>query len=119
MDEETKLVTVFYTRKDAIMGVAKSILDDAAIEYEATNEIMPGGMKIMVRPEDEKEARDLLKDVKEMPDADTEEVDSKYTSGPSYYVPEGVVSDSNRYSSLGIIVFVIIVILLTAYFVRC
>jgi hypothetical protein len=125
MEEETKLVTVFFTQKNAVIGLARSILDDARIEYETTNELLheipygSGGMSIRVRSEDEEEARTLLKDVVDTPE--TEETDSSYTEEPSHYLRDqgDVVSESTKYSSLGIFVFVIIVILLVAYFVRC
>ena len=120
MEQDTKLVTVFHTRKDAIIGVAKSILDDAGIEYEATNPSGFGGMEIIVHSEDAEEAKKLLEGIG-IADDETEEKDSSYTDEPSEYLPKpgDVVSDSTKYSSLGIFVFVIIVILLAAYFVRC
>lgn len=118
--QDTKLVTVFHTRKDAFIGVARSILDDAGIEYEATNPSGFGGMDIIVRSEDAEEAKKLLEGIGVAVD-ETEEKDSSYTNEPSEYLPypRDVVSESTRYSSLAIFVFVIIVILLAVYFVRC
>ncbi len=118
--QDTKLVTVFHTRKDAIIGVAKSILDDAGIEYEATNPSGFAGMEIIVRSGDAEEAKKLLEGIGVAVD-ETEETDSTYTDEPSYDTPnkKDIVSESGRYSNFGILVLIIIVLLLAYYFVRC
>jgi hypothetical protein len=119
-EQELKLVTVFSTDKDALMGVARSLLDDAGIEYEATNPYRSAAMDIKVRYKDEAQARSLLKGIGEET-GEEEEIDSSYTEEPSHYMPvrESVVSESGRYSFLAILSFVIIVMLLAYYFVRC
>ena len=75
------LVKVFETGHEGIVALVKSILDDAQIPYLATGEgikdlfgvgvigtgfnPITGPVSFSVLPEDEEQARDLLKDVKE------------------------------------------------------
>jgi len=75
------LVTVFASGNKAVIGVARSILDDAGIEYLVKNEgvedlfgvgvlgtgynILTGPIELQVLEENEKEARELLKDLSE------------------------------------------------------
>jgi hypothetical protein len=80
-DPNLELVTVFTTGDPADVMVAKSLLDDAGIEYFAKDEgvqdvfgagrigsgfnVMAGQVEIQVRPEDEDSARQLLLDLDE------------------------------------------------------
>ncbi len=80
-DPNLELVTVFTTGDPADVVVAKSLLDDAGIEYFAKDEgvqdvfgagrigsgfnVMAGQVEIQVRPEDEESARQLLLDLDE------------------------------------------------------
>jgi hypothetical protein len=75
------LVTVFASGNKAVIGVARSILDDAGIDYLVKNEgvedlfgvgiigtgynIITGPIELQVLEENEKEARELLKDLSE------------------------------------------------------
>lgn len=119
-EHDINLVTVFTSHKDALIGVAKSLLDDAGIEYEATNPYGSGATRIVVRSEDAEEAKSLIEGIG-VGSEETEETDSSYTDEPSFSIPDrqNIVSESTRYSNLGILVLVIIVILLAFYFVRC
>ena len=67
---DVELVTVLTTGNDAVIPVAKSLLDDAGIEYLAKNEGFHGlfpvsrfRVEIQVRQDDEEEARQLLADL--------------------------------------------------------
>ncbi len=75
------LVTVFETGHDGVIAVVKSLLDEAQIQYLAQGEgvqdlfgvgvvgvgfnPVTGPVQFKVMPEDEKYARELLKDVVE------------------------------------------------------
>ena len=90
LDKE-KLVTVFKTGHEALIAVAKSMLDEAEIKYLIKNEgvqdllglgvfgtgfnPLTGPIQIQVLPEDEETAREILKDVEasESIDEETEE----------------------------------------------
>ncbi len=79
--EDETLVTVLSTGNHGIIAVAKSILDDAGIEYYAKNErtedliglgvfgtgynTVIGPIEIQVLEENAEEAKTLLKDLKE------------------------------------------------------
>lgn len=79
--EYVELVTVFETGNKAIIAVAKSILEDAEIKYFVKGEGIQdlfalgsfgigsnpliGPVKIQVRREDEEDAKNLLKDLRE------------------------------------------------------
>jgi hypothetical protein len=81
MSAESRLVTIFTTGSPALLGIARSMLDDAQIEYLVKGEelqnlfglgsagtgynVMVGPMEIQVNPEDEVQARQLLADVHE------------------------------------------------------
>lgn len=67
---DVELVTVLTTGNDAVIPVAKSLLDDAGIGYLAKNEGFHGlfpvsrfRVEIQVRQDDEEEARQLLADL--------------------------------------------------------
>jgi len=75
------LVTVFASGNKAVIAVARSILDDAEIDYLVKNEgvgdlfgvgvlgtgynILTGPIELQVLEENEKEAKELLKDLSE------------------------------------------------------
>ena len=79
--DNERLITVFATGNKAVIGVAKSILDDAGIKYFAKNEgienlfglgvfgtgynILTGPIELQVLEENENEAKELLKDLSE------------------------------------------------------
>jgi hypothetical protein len=79
--DDEKLVTVFSTGNHALIAVAKSLLDDAGIEYYAMNERTEdliglgvfgtgynpviGPIEIQVLEENAEEAKNLLKDLTE------------------------------------------------------
>jgi hypothetical protein len=79
--KEQKLVTIFSSGKHALIALAKSILDDANIEYYAKNERTEdliglgvfgtgfnsaiGPIELQVLEEDAEEAKKLLKDLPE------------------------------------------------------
>ena len=79
--DKEKLITVFSTGNDALIALAKSILDDAGIGYFAKNEgvenligvgvlgtgfnPVTGPIELQVLEEDEAEARKLLENISE------------------------------------------------------
>ena len=79
-EDHENLVTVFETGNEAIVGLVKSMLDEAKIRYLAQGEgvqdlfgvgvlgtgfnIVTGPVVFQVMPEDAEYARELLKDVK-------------------------------------------------------
>ena len=79
--DKEKLVTVLATGNEAIISLAKSILDDAGIQYFAKNEGVEnligvgvlgtgfnpviGPIELQVLEENEKEAKELLKEIDE------------------------------------------------------
>lgn len=87
--QDEKVVTVLATGNHGVIAIAKSILDDAGIEYYAKNEqtedliglgvfgtgynAVIGPIEIQVLEENEEEAKNLLKDIKESEDASEEE----------------------------------------------
>jgi hypothetical protein len=67
---ESELVTVLEARDLAIVALAKSILDEAGIEYVAKGELpmeqlAVGPMEIQVDKNDAEQARDLLADLED------------------------------------------------------
>ena len=67
-DEWVDFVTVMTTRDHSELMVAKSLLEAAGIEYFARNEeveamIATGPVELQVHPDDEEEARELLRDL--------------------------------------------------------
>jgi hypothetical protein len=69
-EEWVEFVTVMTTRDHSELALAKSLLEAAGIEFFARNEevealIAAGPVELQVRPEDEEEARDLLRDLEE------------------------------------------------------
>jgi hypothetical protein len=80
-EDKERFVTVFASGNKAIIAVAKSILDDAGIEYFAKNEgvedlfgigvvgtgynILTGPIELQVVGKNKKEAKELLKDLSE------------------------------------------------------
>jgi len=63
-------VTVLFTRDHSELAIAKSLLEGAGIPFFARNEeveslIAAGPVEIQVRPEDEAEARNLLRELNE------------------------------------------------------
>lgn len=76
-EEHDLLVTVLATRDPALIAIAKSLLDDADIQYlakgEATNALFGGALtgfnptaslvQIQVHRDDAADARELLKDL--------------------------------------------------------
>ncbi len=80
-EDHENLVTVFETGNEAIVGLVKSMLDEAKIRYLAQGEgvqdlfgvgvlgtgfnIVTGPVVFQVMPEDAEYARELLKDVKD------------------------------------------------------
>ena len=91
LDKE-KLVTVFKSGHEALIAVAKSMLDEAEIKYLIKNEgvqdllglgvfgtgfnPLTGPMQIQVLPEDEETAREILKDVEASEGIDEEPEDN-------------------------------------------
>lgn len=87
LDKE-KLVTVFKSGHEALVALAKSMLDEAGIKYLIKNEgvqdllglgvfgtgfnPLTGPMQIQVLPDDEETARELLKDVEASESVDEE-----------------------------------------------
>jgi len=70
--EWVDFVTVLVTRDHAELALAKSLLEGARIAFFARNEgvenlIAAGPVEVQVRPEDEAEARELLRDLNERP----------------------------------------------------
>ncbi len=68
--EWAEFVTVLLTRDHSELAIAKSLLEGAGIPFFARNEeveslIAAGPIELQVRPEDEAEARDLLREVNE------------------------------------------------------
>lgn len=74
-DEHAGPVTVFESNDPALLAVAKSLLEDAEIEFNVAGESMaslyPGGAagpfglsRIQVPGEDAEEARELLKELR-------------------------------------------------------
>lgn len=88
LDNE-RLVTIFKSGHEGLIALAKSILDEANIEYLIKNEgvqdlvglgvfgtgfnPLTGPIQIQVLPEKEVEARELLKDLKESEESPNEE----------------------------------------------
>jgi len=88
LDNE-RLVTIFKSGHEGLIALAKSILDEANIEYLIKNEgvqdlvglgvfgtgfnPLTGPIQIQVLPEKEEEARELLKDLKESEESPNEE----------------------------------------------
>jgi RNA polymerase subunit RPABC4/transcription elongation factor Spt4 len=67
-DEWVDFVTVMTTRDHSELAVAKSLLEGAGIEYFARNEeveslIAAGPVELQVHPDDEEEARELLREL--------------------------------------------------------
>jgi len=87
LDKE-KLVTVFKSGNEALIALAKSMLDEAEIKYLIKNEgvqdllglgvfgtgfnPLTGPIQIQVLPEDEVTAKEILKDVEASEEADEE-----------------------------------------------
>ena len=87
LDKE-KLVTVFKSGNEALIAIAKSMLDEAEIKYLIKNEgvqdllglgvfgtgfnPLTGPIQIQVLPEDEVTAKEILKDVEASEEADEE-----------------------------------------------
>ena len=87
--DKEKMVTVFKTGHQGVVAVIKSILDEAEIKFFAKGEgvqnlfgvgvlgtgfnPLTGPIEIQVLEEDEEYARELLKDVKEAPEEDSED----------------------------------------------
>ena len=88
LDNE-RLVTIFKSGHEGLIALAKSILDEANIEYLIKNEgvqdlvglgvfgtgfnPLTGPIQIQVLPEKEVEAKELLKDLKESEESPNEE----------------------------------------------
>ncbi len=88
LDKE-KLVTVFKSGNEALIALAKSMLDEAEIKYLIKNEgvqdllglgvfgtgfnPLTGPIQIQVLPEDEVTAKEILKDVEASEEADEED----------------------------------------------
>lgn len=68
-NDEGRLVSVYTTNNPAMIAVVKSILDNAEIEYTVQGEALQGvwpqfqWADFWVNPENEAEAREVLKDV--------------------------------------------------------
>lgn len=87
LDKE-KLVTVFKSGNEALIAIAKSMLDEAEIKYLIKNEgvqdllglgvfgtgfnPLTGPIQIQVLPEDEVTAKEILKDVEASEEANEE-----------------------------------------------
>ena len=68
--EWVEFVTVLVTRDHSELALAKSLLEGAGIVFFAKNEgvenlIAAGPVEVQVRPKDEAEARELLRDLNE------------------------------------------------------
>lgn len=90
LDNE-RLVTIFKSGHEGLIALAKSILDEANIEYLIKNEgvqdlvglgvfgtgfnPLTGPIQIQVLPEKESVAKELLKDLKESEESPNEEQD--------------------------------------------
>lgn len=90
--DKEKLVSVFKSGHEGLIALAKSILDEAGIEYMVKNEgvqdlvglgvvgtgfnPLTGPMNIMVLPENEEYAKELLKNVEESSETEGEETES-------------------------------------------
>jgi hypothetical protein len=88
--KDEKLVTVYKTGHEGLIAVIKSILDEAEIKYLVQGENiqnlfgvgilgtgynpLTGPIIIQVLEEDEEYARELLRDVKEASEEDSEEI---------------------------------------------
>lgn len=82
-DPNEKLVKVFDSEQESEAMVVKGLLDSAGIDSDLTSvdavqDMFPGvgGMVILVREEDAEQARRLIDDYRQSPDADeTSEID--------------------------------------------
>lgn len=121
--EETNLITVFSTQKQAVLGVAKSILDDAGIEYLTSNEYLHNlaygsaeGMGIKVPLEKAEEARKLLENLdREI----TEEKIPPYTLDPKHNITPQKISEFNMFITISGIFAVVMAIFVAVVLVRC
>ncbi|MCE1163829.1 MAG: DUF2007 domain-containing protein [Bacteroidetes bacterium] len=91
--DKEKLVSVFKSGHEGVIALAKSILDEAGIEYMVKNEgvqdlvglgvvgtgfnPLTGPMNIMVLPENEEYAKELLKGVEESSGAESEDEETE------------------------------------------
>jgi hypothetical protein len=121
--DTTNLITVFSTQKEAVLIVAKSILDDARIKYLTSNEFLhhlaygsAEGMVIKVPLEKAEEARKLLENL----DSDiTEETVPPYTLDPKHNITPQKIQEFNTFVAIVAVIAFIAVILVVVTLIRC
>ena len=119
----TNLITVFSTQKQAVLAVAKSILDDAKIEYVVFGEYLHNlaygsaeGMGIKVPLEKAEEAQKLLVD---MDREITDQESSPYTLDPKHNITAEKVSAYNMFVTISAIFLVVVAIFVAVVLVKC
>ncbi len=124
--DNERLVCVFATGNKGAFLIAKSLLDDAGINYTTRNAGMRGtlystsleGRRLLALQEDEQEAKEVLRDLKESQETQSEKDDVVEMEDSPSLINDAVKYDPGLGLKLLLIVLAILIIVAVIFLVK-